>query len=585
MKKTYLLLITLFITTLSFGQIFITEIADPTNDFSARFVELYNAGGGDVDLSAGGGYKLQRYTNGNAGPQAAVALTGTITAGGFYIISPNGTVFTSTYGFAPNQSIGTGGPADSNGDDHIQLLDTSDAIIDRFGVPGADGSNTCHDFEDGRVERIASIVTGNNGAFDEANWNVWQDGNSSSGCTNNTTSAQSAPGDFDPGAWIGAPVTGTTVNFASATSNIDEDGGTIDVCVSITNEDGANATTVDIAMNVSSTATNGTDFTMITFVQTMTFPAASSVDQCLTFTITDDMDIESGETIVLDLQNPGGGDSAALGTGIQHTLTINDNDASCPSIGDIIFTEIMQNPNAVADSAGEYFELHNTTGAPIDLLGMDIIDDSVPSEGFTFLSSLILPANGYLLFAVNGNSGTNGGLPAVDEVYTSGDPSLGNGADGITIQCSGTIIDSVVWSGNSATWPDPSGASMSLKIGFETSILNDNGDNWETASSPYGDGDFGTPGLANNDFLLKVETNQIQGFTVYPNPVKDGYLTINSANAISKSIEIYDILGKQVLSTSIQNNERVNVSNLNAGIYILRVEEAGKLATSKLIIQ
>ena len=44
MKKIYVLILTLTISTLSFGQVFITEIADPNNDANARFIELYNAG-------------------------------------------------------------------------------------------------------------------------------------------------------------------------------------------------------------------------------------------------------------------------------------------------------------------------------------------------------------------------------------------------------------------------------------------------------------------------------------------------------------------------------------------------------------
>ena len=47
MKKNYFLtlLLTLFISGLSFGQVFITELADPNNaGAGARFVEFYNAG-------------------------------------------------------------------------------------------------------------------------------------------------------------------------------------------------------------------------------------------------------------------------------------------------------------------------------------------------------------------------------------------------------------------------------------------------------------------------------------------------------------------------------------------------------------
>ena len=62
MKKNYVLtlLLTLFISGLSFGQVFITELADPNNNLNARYVELYNAGESSVDLST---WRLDKYTN------------------------------------------------------------------------------------------------------------------------------------------------------------------------------------------------------------------------------------------------------------------------------------------------------------------------------------------------------------------------------------------------------------------------------------------------------------------------------------------------------------------------------------------
>lgn len=83
---------------------------------------------------------------------------------------------------------------------------------------------------------------------------------------------------------------------------------------------------------------------------------------------------------------------------------------------------------------------------------------------------------------------------------------------------------------------------------------------------------------------LGTPSNQIAGLSVYPNPVTNGKLFITSENGAEKSIIIYDILGKQVLATSLINDV-VNVGGLNAGVYIIKITEAGKIATRKLIIQ
>jgi hypothetical protein len=83
-----------------------------------------------------------------------------------------------------------------------------------------------------------------------------------------------------------------------------------------------------------------------------------------------------------------------------------------------------------------------------------------------------------------------------------------------------------------------------------------------------------------------LKNNAIVGFAAYPNPVSNGILTISSAGNSLKNITIFNLLGKQVLSSSfsgVQSN--VDVSSISAGIYILKVTEAGKTATKKLMIR
>lgn len=91
--------------------------------------------------------------------------------------------------------------------------------------------------------------------------------------------------------------------------------------------------------------------------------------------------------------------------------------------------------------------------------------------------------------------------------------------------------------------------------------------------------------LADISASLSIGKTQIEGFAIYPNPVRNGYFTIQSRDNVSKSVEIYDVLGKQVYSRVLQSREKVSVMNLSKGIYILRVDENGKMATRKLIIE
>ncbi|MGB5821033.1 MAG: T9SS type A sorting domain-containing protein [Saonia sp.] len=76
----------------------------------------------------------------------------------------------------------------------------------------------------------------------------------------------------------------------------------------------------------------------------------------------------------------------------------------------------------------------------------------------------------------------------------------------------------------------------------------------------------------------------IEGFKLYPNPVTHGKVYISTAENAPKNILIYDVLGTQVLETTILGRE-LNLSGLDKGIYVLRVFENNKVATRKLIIK
>ena len=185
----------LFISAFSFADIIITEITDPQNSSDAgRYVELYNSGDSDVDLSTG--WALVRWTNAGTEPQSPKYLTGIISAGGFYVVCNDADKFSNTFGLTCDQDIGTGGPADSNGDDNIALLDEAGLVYDLFGVPGVDGTGTGHEFEDGRAERAESSLYASS-VWIEADWNI--DNDSGGGDGN-----QYAPEGFDPAEWIGA---------------------------------------------------------------------------------------------------------------------------------------------------------------------------------------------------------------------------------------------------------------------------------------------------------------------------------------------------------------------------------------------
>ncbi|KAA3613046.1 MAG: T9SS C-terminal target domain-containing protein [Calditrichaeota bacterium] len=210
----------------------------------------------------------------------------------------------------------------------------------------------------------------------------------------------------------------------------------------------------------------------------------------------------------------------------------------------LVISEIMQNPDEVTDANGEWFELYNPTGSPIDINGWRIFDNGSDSHVITNGGALNVPAGGFLVLGRNGDTGTNGNLP-VDYVFSG--TSLGNGADELVLEDDSVIpveIDRVEWDGGTS-WPDPTGASMV----FTGDAVTDNnvGANWTTATSResnYGAGsDLGSPGSNGSDQALPIELSSFvaiggdnevilnwstaseidnQGFAIMRSAAKDG---------------------------------------------------------------
>lgn len=79
-------------------------------------------------------------------------------------------------------------------------------------------------------------------------------------------------------------------------------------------------------------------------------------------------------------------------------------------------------------------------------------------------------------------------------------------------------------------------------------------------------------------------SGEIKGLQLYPNPVTEGKVYISTQTNQPKDIFIYDVLGTQVLKTTILRKE-LSLSDMPPGVYLIRVIENGRSATRKLIIK
>ena len=688
MKKIYFLLLSILMTSVSFAQVIITELADPNNDASARYVEIYNAGATGFDLT---GYELRRWTNATATPQVTgIDLTpiGTLAAGQFATIAANQTAFTAAYGFAATLEGGTGGAVDSNGDDQVAILDASDAIVDIFGVPGEDGSLTCHEFEDGRAERKAGI-TMPVATWDESEWNVWAD-SAVTGCTSHTQAPQDSPGAFDPGAWIGT-ATGPTITVGADVTGLDYFEGNGPSAEQSFSVEGVNLTTnitVTPPTNFEISTTSGSGFSTSPIVLTETGGSVSATVIYVQLaagltanTYNGNATITSGalaEMVNLDgtvspavpqfsVFGTPGDLNYGVGTGPSNvesisveglfltngiTVTAPANfEVSLSSMG--TFTPSVTVPQSSGTVANTDVFIRLASGLPVNSYSGDIIVSSSPAANQTVTltgnvfgaatNALVLvgvydgPLTGGIpkgielvaladipdlsvfgISSVTNGAGSSAGtveynfpadaVSAGDRIflateatefanffgfaptYTNGVVGI-NGDDAIELYEGTTIIDTF-----GDVDMDGSGEAWDYLDGWAYRVSNTGPDggfvvgNWTYSGINVFDGET-TNATAATPYPIDVYTNTLlstedftsTNFSIYPNPTSTGFVNITTTSNAAVNVTVFDILGKQVLFQTINN--RLDVSNLKTGVYILQLNQDGATTTKKLVIK
>ncbi|TDY12475.1 T9SS type A sorting domain-containing protein [Meridianimaribacter flavus] len=79
----------------------------------------------------------------------------------------------------------------------------------------------------------------------------------------------------------------------------------------------------------------------------------------------------------------------------------------------------------------------------------------------------------------------------------------------------------------------------------------------------------------NAKYSLGLNSSILNTFNIYPNPVKNK-LYVKSPNNESFNVSVYDILGKNVVNSTISPNNPLDVSSLYNGIYIIKFEGHNK---------
>lgn len=163
--------------------------------------------------------------------------------------------------------------------------------------------------------------------------------------------------------------------------------------------------------------------------------------------------------------------------------------------------------------------------------------------------------------------------------------------DGLALIKNGVVVQFLSYEGQITATGGTANGTTSTDIGVsEGNSGTDLSLQLIGTGNDYSDFTWSTPitatrGAVNTGQVLPVLRNEIENFTAYPNPVVDGRLTINTLSNAAKAIQVFDVLGKQVFATDIQQNGVINMESLKTGVYILKVVEEGKTSTSRLLIE
>ncbi|WP_353779487.1 endonuclease [Winogradskyella sp. 3972H.M.0a.05] len=260
------------------------------------------------------------------------------------------------------------------------------------------------------------------------------------------------------------------------------------------------------------------------------------------------------------------------------------------------------NESAFSNEACETTTDNGSTGGNIDLFISEYVEGGGTNKALeiaNFTGSTVSLADYTIRLAFNGNDFTttynfpNGAQITNEDVYVVANSGLNsacqpeqddvnnsitgfNGNDVVGLFKNGILIDII------GTVGDDTDFAQNLTL-----IRNETVDRPNTTYTPsewnvLPQDDCSDLGQHNQS--LSVIEEEFQNFSIYPNPV-NGH-TFNISITDNVNIVMYDVLGKQVLKSNVTpENNSVDVSRLNSGIYLVKITSGNRFITKKLIKQ
>jgi hypothetical protein len=212
---------------------------------------------------------------------------------------------------------------------------------------------------------------------------------------------------------------------------------------------------------------------------------------------------------------------------------------------------LASNTNGVTDANYDYedwIELYNNSNAAVSLSGMFLTDDISDLQKWAFPADAVLPANGYTIVWCDEDNGESGFHANFKLLATGETLWLTDGTN---------VKDSVFF-----------GAVQS---------------NAAVARCSNGTGTFKSglaPSFKSENFCFPVGITKLSdAFTpvVYPNP-SGGLFNIRTSEPLH--IQVYSLSGQLV--TEVNNGKSFSLHHVPAGLYVVRMQGATEVYTSKV---
>lgn len=246
-------------------------------------------------------------------------------------------------------------------------------------------------------------------------------------------------------------------------------------------------------------------------------------------------------------------------------------------------TELMVNPadhinsgDTLKGSSLEFIEFKNTGSGFLNLSGF-VLDTAVHA---TFPENTLLAPGDFLVAASKpfAFSSVYGREPSVNY---SGNLS-NSGEEVLLTRADGSPVLSFTYQ-TTAPWPEiPDGLGYSLA----PVEINPTGDPSSLDYWRISKGSSGSPFADDTGISTDLPEQKPLLVSVYPNPVSSWlFVTLDGATAIPATLVLLDAKGRIAINTTFTGEARLNLNelNLDAGVYILRVETSQGIQTRKIV--